>query len=263
MILFNRPKILFFDLGNVFISDDPPGCYIYQQLYEALAAQASPCEVAEFFARREQHFLTGGFLWGYVRSCLPTADYDDFRKRVRGEIFSRWQEFSPAIPGMEHAARQLAKHYRLGVIANQPSEVDELLEVRGLRELFEVCAVSETLGWDKPDPRIFQWALEQAKVQAHEAVMIGDRIDNDVRPAKALGMRTLWLRLGFQARGWEPQTDFEHCYRRSLEAVNFSLFAPRCPQDEPDLIADSPQDLVKRLLPVSDQKSFSGLLAEA
>ena len=49
----------------------------------------------------------------------------------------------------------------------------------------------------KPDPRIFETALEKAGCPPHEAVMIGDRLDNDVAPAKALGMKTVRVRQGF------------------------------------------------------------------
>lgn len=51
----------------------------------------------------------------------------------------------------------------------------------------------------KPDKRLFEIALEKAKCSAQEAVMIGDRLDNDIAPAKALGMRTLWIQQGFGA----------------------------------------------------------------
>ena len=40
-------------------------------------------------------------------------------------------------------------------------------------------------------------ALEQAKCKANEAIMIGDRLDNDIVPAKGFGMKTIWVRQGF------------------------------------------------------------------
>jgi putative hydrolase of the HAD superfamily len=48
----------------------------------------------------------------------------------------------------------------------------------------------------KPDPRIWRYALTQAGVARHQAVHIGNRLDADVRPAKELGMRTIWLLRG-------------------------------------------------------------------
>lgn len=40
-------------------------------------------------------------------------------------------------------------------------------------------------------------ALEQAKCKANETIMIGDRLDNDIVPAKQLGMKAIWVRQGF------------------------------------------------------------------
>lgn len=244
-------KILFFDIGHVFVSDDPSGVHCYKALHDALIAAGKPESAADFFARRSAAFLKDGAgLWGFAQShteLLPNGDFKAFQKRVRAELYSRWPHFSPAVPGMAEVARELAKHYRLGIIANQPKEVVPLLEERGLLDLFEVHGVSDVLGMEKPDPRFFRWALEQAKVEPHEAMMIGDRLDNDVSPAKALGMKTVWLRLGHEARGWEPQTEFEKLYLASMREGCFSEREPRGPEEEPDFVANSPEELLEIL----------------
>jgi putative hydrolase of the HAD superfamily len=49
-------------------------------------------------------------------------------------------------------------------------------------------------GVTKPDPGLFHAALAAAGVPAERAVMIGDDLDKDVRPALALGMRAIWVR---------------------------------------------------------------------
>lgn len=66
--------------------------------------------------------------------------------------------------------------------------------------------------YPKPDPRIFEIALGRADCKAEHAVMIGDRIDNDVVPAKKMGMKTVWIRQGggglWLLQGPEQQPDF-------------------------------------------------------
>lgn len=59
-----------------------------------------------------------------------------------------------------------------------------------------VCASAEE-GVSKPDPEIFLRALTHAGCSTANAVMIGDRADNDIAPAKALGMRTVLIRQGY------------------------------------------------------------------
>jgi FMN phosphatase YigB (HAD superfamily) len=54
-----------------------------------------------------------------------------------------------------------------------------------------VCIASAEVGLEKPDPAIFYLALREAGCSASEAVMIGDRLDNDIRPARTLGWLTM------------------------------------------------------------------------
>lgn len=88
------------------------------------------------------------------------------------------------------------KGYKLGIIANQKLGTEERLESWGLRQYFEVIAASAEIGYAKPDKEIFEKALELAKCTAAESVMVGDRLDNDIIPAKAIGMKTIWVKNG-------------------------------------------------------------------
>jgi putative hydrolase of the HAD superfamily len=56
--------------------------------------------------------------------------------------------------------------------------------------------VSGHHGYHKPDVRLFLRACEDLGVLPEECVMVGDRIDNDVVPARLLGMRTILFRTG-------------------------------------------------------------------
>ena len=91
----------------------------------------------------------------------------------------------------------LSKKYRLGVIANQSLGTKERLDNWGIGKYFDVVVASAEAGCVKPDLKIFNLALEQAGCKPNEAVMIGDRLDNDVVPAKQLDMKTVWVRQGF------------------------------------------------------------------
>ena len=77
--------------------------------------------------------------------------------------------------------------YRLGVIANQPSQVRAAMERDGLVGFFEVWGVSDDLGLHKPDPALFHRTLELAGVTGERTVMVGDRLDYDMRPARRRG----------------------------------------------------------------------------
>lgn len=86
--------------------------------------------------------------------------------------------------------------YKLGIIANQNPGLEKRLENWGLRQYFELLASSAEIGYAKPDKKIFGWAFKFAGCTAQESVMVGDRLDNDIIPAKSLGMKTVWVKNG-------------------------------------------------------------------
>ena len=85
---------------------------------------------------------------------------------------------------------------KLGVIANQSAGTAYRLENWGLLKYFDVIVASAELGIAKPDRLIFEKAFEMAGCHPNEAMMVGDRLDNDIIPAKELGMKTVWIRKG-------------------------------------------------------------------
>jgi HAD superfamily hydrolase (TIGR01662 family) len=122
------------------------------------------------------------------------ADLDDLEAKA-----SRYWQYPPSALHADAVPCLQALHdqgYRLGVIANQPTQVRAALERDGLVGFFEVWGVSEDLGLRKPDPALFVHALRTASVEPDRTVMVGDRLDYDVRPAKAAGMRTVWVLRG-------------------------------------------------------------------
>lgn len=88
------------------------------------------------------------------------------------------------------------KGYRLGVIANQQPGLAKRLESWGLQPFFDVIASSAEIGYAKPSREIFEKALAMAGCTPQESVMVGDRLDNDIFPAQAIGMKTVWIRQG-------------------------------------------------------------------
>ncbi len=97
----------------------------------------------------------------------------------------------------EYVLKQLSdKGYRLGVIANQSAGTRERLSNWGILKYFDIILASAEEGISKPDINIFRRALTSAKCLPANAVMIGDRLDNDITPAKKIGMKTVWIKQG-------------------------------------------------------------------
>ena len=111
-------------------------------------------------------------------------------------------------PESEEVLRNLSKHYQIGIIANQNLGSEERLKKLGLLRYIDLVIASAEEGVAKPDLRIFQIALDRANCKPEEAVMVGDRLDNDIIPANKIGMKTVWIKQGFGGYA-EPKTVYD------------------------------------------------------
>jgi len=185
-------EVVFLDVGGILYRDDGYARALRRGLRE-LGARFTDLEFEEAYAecRRTQ---AGSFREQLARRYLGSdARVGDLERHAAVWWHYGPQDLEPdAIPTLE----LLARRYRLGLVANQPSAVREALERDGLARFFEVRAVSEDLGLEKPDPRIFRHAIEAFGVRPDACAMVGDRLDHDVRPARAVGMRAVWVLRG-------------------------------------------------------------------
>lgn len=100
---------------------------------------------------------------------------------------------SPPFPDTVPALSMLKQRYRLGIISN----IDDALFARTARRLevpFDVVMTAEQARCYKPAAQIFQAALARLGCQPAEVLHVGQWLEGDVIPAKALGMATVWVR---------------------------------------------------------------------
>lgn len=135
-----------------------------------------------------------------MRISLAKQGYDGNAQAIKhfGLKKTPWHSEDEVLYGdAERTLRCLReKGYRLGIIANQPPGTQARLAKRGILQYFAVVIASSEAGAAKPDRAIFEKAFEAAGCAPNESVMVGDRLDNDMIPAKAAGMQTVWLRTG-------------------------------------------------------------------
>jgi len=98
---------------------------------------------------------------------------------------------------------KLSSKYLLGVVSNFYGNVDTVLEELSLKKYFTSIVDSAVVGIRKPEPGIFELALNELSAKPNEAVMIGDSYDNDIKPAKSLGCYTIWI----VGKGWNNPAD--------------------------------------------------------
>jgi FMN phosphatase YigB (HAD superfamily) len=82
----------------------------------------------------------------------------------------------------------------VGIAGNQPAGVEEQLRAAGCAPDF--LASSTAWGVEKPSPEFFTRIATEARLAPGSILYVGDRLDNDVMPARAAGMRTAFVRRG-------------------------------------------------------------------
>jgi HAD superfamily hydrolase (TIGR01509 family) len=185
-------EIVFFDIGGV-MYDDTVYARSWMRALRESGAEFSDEEFDREYssARREQ---AGSFRRRLTDRFLGP---DHPLEEVEARAARSWSYPPGALyPDVRPCLDELAPRYRLGVIANQPTSVRAAMERDALVGYFEVWGVSDDLGLSKPDPELFMHVLETARVEAGRTVMLGDRLDYDVRPARAAGMKTVWVLRG-------------------------------------------------------------------
>jgi putative hydrolase of the HAD superfamily len=91
--------------------------------------------------------------------------------------------------------RRLARHHRLAVVSNfdySPTAL-AILEAAGVRDLFAAIVVSDQVGWRKPRPDIFRYALEVTGATPAHTLFVGDKVELDVAGAQGVGMDAAWM----------------------------------------------------------------------
>lgn len=91
---------------------------------------------------------------------------------------------------------RLKPKYNLGIIANQPADLAGRLKAFGLLEYFDAVFGSDDVELEKPDTEFYLYALRETGCKPQQAVMVGDRLDNDIVPAKRAGMKTIRILRG-------------------------------------------------------------------
>ena len=201
MLDASRIRWVFFDVGDTLLDEREAMFDWCAQVAALLAARGMRVEAADVWLAREQAY--GEFapdVPGRIMQILSVPPNDQaLWKQAKYE-----HALERPFAGAAALLAQLAAQFHLGVIANQTRGTRDRLRGNGWASLFSIVIASAEEGLTKPDPAIFKLALSRAGCRADQAVMVGDRIDNDIRPAKAVGMQTIRVRQGL-SRKQEPR----------------------------------------------------------
>ncbi|MDF2956328.1 MAG: FMN and 5-amino-6-uracil phosphatase YigB [Candidatus Alkanophagales archaeon MCA70_species_2] len=113
-------------------------------------------------------------------------------------------------PGVKETLEDLkVRGLKLGVVSNSTcSKTINDLKMNGIYEYFDTFCISSEVCILKPDPRIFLKALAALGASAAEAVFVGDRPQEDIAGARAVGMRTILFQPQLEEEIWSTSDLF-------------------------------------------------------
>ena len=189
--MFENIKWLFFDVGSTLVDEHLAYEHRMREMADlANTTYSSVYETAMTFYKQNK------------KGDLETA-------KLLGVELPKWHKedeilYSDAAKCLEI----LSSRYKIGIIANQSLGTKARLEQHGILQYIDLVIASAEEGVAKPDKRIFELALNRSNCKPGDAVMIGDRIDNDIVHAKRMGMHTIWIKQGY-GQYWDITDEVE------------------------------------------------------
>lgn len=229
-------RAILFDLDNTLFHWDPCDQRGREAAHAALAAERAMTFETFMAMHQEVRAALRGRLAGqganHNRILLFKAIAEDALGRSCPRLvitmYQRyWQAFFAAMkphPDAHRVLSQLKQRYKLAMVSNHVAQpqLDKVVRL-GFEAYFDAIVISEDVGFEKPDPRIFHAALARIGAQASEAVMIGDHTRGDIEGAHAAGLRTIYM--SELARGEPAPACADHVVTRLAQVLD--LLMPR------------------------------------
>jgi putative hydrolase of the HAD superfamily len=202
--------IVFFDAGETILHPHPSfpelfaevcgrrGIEVEAAVVSSVQQELAPhlVELAEESGVREPSLSPEASLkfWShlYRRLLAEFGVHDESMVTEMYAVFSSassYRLYDDVLPTLD----LLSRSHRLGLISNFEAWLEEMLVELEVGHLFEVSVISGIEGVEKPDPKIYEKALEVAGVEPGAAVHIGDSPAMDVEPAAKVGIQTILL----------------------------------------------------------------------
>jgi putative hydrolase of the HAD superfamily len=200
-----RFRVVFFDAGETLVHPAPSFPELFTMVLAGeghVRAPADVVEAASVVLSRFSEAARDGDLWtttpersrqfwtGVYERMLESLDLrsqDHLPDKLYG-AFTDLANYALFTDVKAAFASLRASGLTLGVVSNFETWLEDLLRVLGVGDDLPVRAISGLEGIEKPDPRIYELALERAGVAADEAAFVGDNPEFDVDPPASLGM---------------------------------------------------------------------------
>ena len=140
---------------------------------------------------------------GGKSEAIPAAFEEDFMHRTSSKPH--------VFPYSKEILTYLKQKYRIHVITNGFNESQaKKMKSANLDGYFELVVTSETTGFKKPDPRIFEYAMHQLQTQAEACLMIGDNPASDILGAQRANIDQVYFNPEGKVIDLQPTYEISH-----------------------------------------------------
>jgi HAD superfamily hydrolase (TIGR01549 family) len=190
---------IFFDLGQTLINEWNFIHYFDQRFLELLNGYGAKIDKRNYQTVRDNIIRNRMIGFGGINELIlevcRLVCHSNYERIIMKKLGPELQEMRTRLfrlsDDAENVIENLVVSHRLGIIANQPTDVLELLRICNVDRFFDVKVLSSLVRMAKPSLEIFKLALKQASYDPENCIMVGDRLDTDILPANKLGMRTI------------------------------------------------------------------------
>lgn len=210
MVSESKVKALAFDFGGTLDSPFLHWAKVYLKVYNeqlGLSLTREDFWDSYVYAEREMerlHPVQPDDTLLDVQRYKTRFQFDDLRRRgvvedteysrtaLPAEAARRVTEFSTAyVLKAKSTLEKLAKRYTLFMVSNYYGNLKAVLRSMGVADLFHSVTDSALAGIRKPDPALWQLAIEQEGFKPEEVIVVGDSQKNDINPARSLGCHVI------------------------------------------------------------------------
>ena len=206
------PQAIIFDMDDTIITWETPPDVVWDALCRRYAPEADGLEAVKLFKEIGQ---SRDWYWSDLdRHRAGRLDLLEARREVVRMAFTRLnidapqlaekiadaysadrENTSSLVPGAIATLEGLRKRdIRLALVTNGGSDMQRAkIQKFKLTPFFDNILIEGEFGCGKPDERVFLHTLEKLNVPPADAWMVGDDLERDISPCRALGIYALWV----------------------------------------------------------------------
>ncbi|WP_100406995.1 HAD family hydrolase [Bacillus solitudinis] len=189
-------KAVLFDLDGTLLNRDESVQIVIEKQYDRLSRFIGHIS-KEVYVTRFIELDNHGYVWKdkvYQQLVVEFNVTEITWEELLDDYMLEFKNSCIPFPNLIEMLEELrSSNLMLGMITNGKGQFQmDNITALGIEKYFDTLLISEWEGIKKPDPKIFEKALEALNVLPYESLFVGDHPENDVKAAQNIGLKGIW-----------------------------------------------------------------------